>query len=663
MLHKLSSRGSYEDINGGAHRTAASVVGIPALVRNLGFWDVQSGKTEKEGDNRASRNVERRKLYGDYLSTLRERIDRGDGHIVPGAKCPPFEFHDQPDSGVATLLRFWWHGMLTTIRLEYHTEYITLTSIIDLHVDAIRKCSTVLPDCPRYKVTSKMKAFNELFERRRTPDKVEHNDISDFLQLRVWETFEREVIDPPAPGGSMLAKTFGEVFLDSRGIVTGTKCFQPKEGEGADLVHSVRRMFEHEGRRSRMREDMEHGVPDPQWASDTVRRIWQFVEAEPELAETEFTVTGFLKGRVLFITALGPQPAPGAAPSVAGGGSASSWTPIRYFLHAHPDDEWQLGRLVDRINALGTMRLAATMEIGALRSTDGLMEDLATRINGAAEAIQLAMKGKGDDPTKEVSDIRSGYKALNRVIRRGVWYRLERSQYYLEQFRKECGALDETPVGGFQTYSDFVTRRMSSIFSYLQYLGTRMESIDSSNSSLERQYSWLKVASVTGSINNVVARMGEQDNEIEKIQYIGELALTAVLIPYYLGTVLFEHVYRPSGERRIWAWIILLGIFITIGIFRASGPLRKHWGRKDAQTPAADAAEDGEAPRQDGVKDGEARPSDPMRTRAWQTLVGLLVYYVLIIIFALLAPALLGSAEPGPGHAGESGAGAPARKN
>ena len=596
-LPKLKSRGSYEDINGGAHRTAASIVGMPSLVRNLGIWDIrrdegdetgrdgiaegspgsESSALEKPEGKEAARNQKRRTDYRDYIDDLKALISGRKNHLAEEPNGMPLGTYDQADSGAATLLRFRWHGMLTTIRLEYHTEYITLTSIIDLSIAAAGKCAGKLPDCPHYYVSAKIGAFSELFERGRIGHRLEHKEISDYLQLVIWDQFEREVLDAPREGRRILGRKFGEVFLDSRGIVTGTRSLDTK-GKGK---HALRAAFSYPEPRPRMRDDMRHDAPDAKWGSNTIQRLWPFIECEREIAEFEYTVTGFLKGRVLFVTALGPQPARDAEEA----DSETPAVPIRYFLHAWPDDEWQLGRLVDRINALGTMRLAATMEIGELRVAGGRMDDLAETIKQAATAIQTALKAEAEDSedvsssevrkaTALMGDIRKGYKAISARLATDIWHRLERSQYYFEQFQKECGGLREQRVEGFQTYSEFVTRRMNSIFGYLAYLRTRMESIDSANSSLERQYSWLKVATVTGEIRRVVERLTEQDGEIEKIQEFGEFALIGALIPYYLATAITATL-ALTGLAAGATWFgVILGCVI-IGLVRIARQKRK----------------------------------------------------------------------------------------
>lgn len=622
-LPKLAFRGTYEDINGGAHRTAASIVGIPALVRNLGIWDVRRDKGKgAAGDSivdgpaktEAARNESRRRDYRTYIRKLKKRICKRKGHLAAEPGGLRQSTYDQADSGAATLLRFRWHGMLTTVRLEYHTEYITLTSIIDLSIAALAQCHCELPDCAHHCVKGQITAFKERFEHPQPDRPKEHKAISDYLQLEIWDKFEKQVIDGTADGRPILGGKFGEVFLDSRGIVTGTRSLgssseaQGKSGEGE---HQSQAAFAWPRPRGRMRTGMRHGAPERRWPTDSARRLWPFIECEPKLADFEYTVTGFLDGRVLFVTALGPQPV--RKPNRAGKGTDGE--PIRYFLHARSDDEWELGRLVDRINALGTMRLAATMEIGALRVAGGDMDDLAEKIESAAEKIQAALKAKSGErsenktgsavepsaakeapaaveraiglessapieqaaeqealstvrqATEEMAAIRQGYQGISADLATDIWHRLERSQYYFEQFQKECSGLREKRVEGFQTYSEFVTRRMNSIFGYIAYLKTRIESIDSNNSSLERQFASLKIASVTENIQEVVERLTEQDSEIAKIQEFGEFALIGALIPYYVGNVI-EHTFELDEKNMRLSWVIVITICIFICLLR-----------------------------------------------------------------------------------------------
>lgn len=69
----------------------------------------------------------------------------------------------------------------------------------------------------------------------------------------------------------------------------------------------------------------------------------------------EFSATGLLDGRALFITYMAAPPESGAAMSAAEFAKPSR---IRFFLHCRRSDERQIGRMVDRLCTMTTVRAA-----------------------------------------------------------------------------------------------------------------------------------------------------------------------------------------------------------------------------------------------------------------------------------------------------------------
>ena len=96
--------------------------------------------------------------------------------------------------------------------------------------------------------------------------------------------------------------------------------------------------------------------------------------------------------------------------------------PIRYYLHTYTDDEWQLGQLIDRINTLGTLRLAATMEIGRLKAVGSLVETLAFEIEDATEFIMVALKKMKDEESDPDDGKAAILKAENKMLDAGKTY-------------------------------------------------------------------------------------------------------------------------------------------------------------------------------------------------------------------------------------------------
>ena len=70
--------------------------------------------------------------YVANLCCLIESASRAD--LEPDRDGCVWGLDDQIETGAVTLIRFWWQTLRTTVRLEYHSEYVTVTSIIDASV-------------------------------------------------------------------------------------------------------------------------------------------------------------------------------------------------------------------------------------------------------------------------------------------------------------------------------------------------------------------------------------------------------------------------------------------------------------------------------------------------------------------------------------------------
>jgi hypothetical protein len=576
-LKALSSLGTYDEINRGAHRKAVSIIGVPSLVRHLGFWNVgiSSGQpTALSHEIRASN-------YEKYVKDLVGVLEGSAGADVYLDRGALFQSDVDIDTGTVSLIRFWWHGMRATVRLEFHTEYITLASILDLSVKPHPDYSAAAGTAdPQRELRERLLLLQDLFEKEPRNRRQDYASISRLLQYEIWKKFEEDILDRAVAGKPILETTLGQVFVDLRAIVTGstmTKGQAQPAGRAKEqgwtrsktVPQALRRPFSHAMPRKRTGRK-EYRAPGSKWARDSLRRLWPLIESERYLQNFEFSVSGVFGGRALLVTALGPRP-----PALIM--RERPWQPVCYFVHAYTDDEWQIGRLIDRINTLASLRLAAVMEIGSLNKAGAMVECLAKRIQDANRAIEDAIEESNDKDKQpdwcdkaeqEMHAVTEDLQAINGLVSGNILRRLERSQYYVEQFQKDSKALRARRIEGFQLYSEFVNRRMGSSFGYIQYLRTRMDSINAGMSALARSYSALKIASVTVSMEGLIRSMTKQDAEIEKIQDFGEVALIGFLIPYYVGTVLLEHVFPPQSRLFGLFWPVLISLFVTWVLIR-----------------------------------------------------------------------------------------------
>lgn len=126
---------------------------------------------------------------------------------------------------------------------------------------------------------------------------------------------------------------------------------------------------------------------------------------------------------------------------------------------------------------------------------------------------------------------------LNAPFGGDMGYRIERSQYYVRQFREGLPALRIKRVEGYQPYQFFVERRLGPAFSFLNALRMQYDRVMADKASLFQYYLAREAEAVEIATKN-------RNREIAALQIIADLALWGALLPYYVGTILFEHAYK-----------------------------------------------------------------------------------------------------------------------
>lgn len=614
----LEPIGSYDTINGGAHRKAASIVGAPSLIRHVALWDVaddlspdevcECERTETNWarlSKSAQKEIARKVAYNKYVETLRDWIAaKNNSECWISEIYPPRTEKAADDGSAVNIVRFFWRGLYTFIRVEFHSEYITISSVIDCSVKRREHNKKKSSSHIGLDIANKMENLANNFNRNSLSQSS--SDIS-FLQHDALLHLENEVWNRGSGKTCpQIGTRMGKVFGDFRGILTGSASV----GAGTEILHSFSKIFEANVPRQR-RESIGtvREWPSTSWTRPMLDRLWPLIEPTP-LSHHEFSISRFLDGNVLFVTAGGPAPGEDS-PQLEGGNSPRRprWQPVYYFIHSFTDDAWQLGRLVDRINTMGTLRLATTIDVDGLRAAAHTIEELSDDIEDATNQIAAEMRLSLDhqpiaqSEANQEADVEGAHSPLSEERSADGWvsyiqerlnginskevsgdiiYRLGRAQYYVERFNIESQALRIKRIEGFQPYDEYVTRRMSPLFEFIRLLKGLMDDIYGDQSRLLSHYSSLKIA-------QAAQRIRDHQAEIRKIQDFGEVALILFLIPYYLGTVLFEHVFHIEKlfEKqdiwipRLWLFLIIIpAVSVLLWKRRRKDVLKQPWRKR-----------------------------------------------------------------------------------
>lgn len=158
--------------------------------------------------------------------------------------------------------------------------------------------------------------------------------------------------------------------------------------------------------------------------------------------------------------------------------------PTRYFvLFKNRPDAPQLGRLVERLHALETLRLAAMLDIDDLRNVGAELRHLSVGLDKLqlefAQSINVSSR-------KEVAKMEAILTELTRQgvpdkgqdssgVRGGLSYRLSQSSLYAKAYERRLEEMREQWVEGWQTYQEFVKRRLKETFDSVSEIDERRE--------------------------------------------------------------------------------------------------------------------------------------------------------------------------------------------
>lgn len=337
-------------------------------------------------------------------------------------------------------------------------------------------------------------------------------------------------------------------------------------------------------------------------ALKVVNAIWPVIEeiqhtteddalSEKRHGRPEFTACVFQDRRSLYVSSLGwlePR--------------RESVKPIIYTVIVGYHSRWSLGRLIERIHGMGSLRLAAMRDI--------------EKITRAGDALKVLEDELTHDERTSRGRIIDGGRYAERLfeigsdIKYGLMHRVERSGYYVAEFERHCKHLRLHRIEGFQPYDQFVDRRMYGAYDYIRRVGGRyrelrqevelilrknnaaqiqgvvadikksakaaQEATETSaqlqkeSAQLEKRSAELQEASrdLLNQIRALDAETGRVENRIRRLQENGELLLFLFLVPYYfaytiqdvgheVGPALLDFLRKRSPGLEWLEWFLL----------------------------------------------------------------------------------------------------------
>jgi hypothetical protein len=391
----------YHELNAGAHRKPPKNLIAPALVRHLTFWThadpresitpqgtttsptsdtSQQSKASTETPDQIKRNLDsfilalcgainEKGCTVDFIPCISKICLLFDNACreksfepVSISSLTPRQDDIFKSTRRAVSLKFKWKDLDVAIRFEIHTEYFSMSTFIEL--DKRRRG-------PPYSKLSDLNLNIEIMrDYLKTDDKALAKKANKYFFRQFWRDFEEEILSHPSLIPFKDIGPFKRVFADFRGFIVSEQAVAFPYDEAS---------FE----------------PDksPRWGKEAKKKFLPLVQDQDAAQRRyESAINYVLDGRAFYMSTLAPQlPSAPAAERIA-------LEFIVYVNQLSPDgktivNKWQLGRLVNHLLLLGTLRLCALKDVKLLHESGRRLGLLDQRTQAARNAINVS---KGD---------------------------------------------------------------------------------------------------------------------------------------------------------------------------------------------------------------------------------------------------------------------------
>lgn len=350
-------------------------------------------------------------------------------------------------------------------------------------------------------------------------------EASRYLYSSIWDEFCEGL--NIASLRSLLGAT-GRVFANFRGVVLPTdglpEAVDRRKFPGSSGAEPFPRFVGNGG----LGEDGGSPPREHNEANAVVKAFWPFIRRiTPRADQREYIACGVMHWRALYITALGSpvsydweEEGAGAASEIPArsipeeligdtnrydslSGSQGEG-PLRYlFLTKGEPHRRQIGRIVERINAMGTLRLIALRDWTIIRDAStqiqlrGLELDTMMRkwssersaIRQEFNAMKLAdpsdkrniqdredtkLQELANDVEKDLIYLSAALDEVGLTATHGLHFRVNRTRYYVKEFERLVSSLNFGNIDTWIAYDQFVARGLKPAFDFVDSVGMRL---------------------------------------------------------------------------------------------------------------------------------------------------------------------------------------------
>jgi hypothetical protein len=387
------------------------------------------------------------------------------------------------------------------IQLELHKEYFTLTTTIDLSLKneknlyykdgetqfgALKKA---LDELNRFLTDRYAKVIDGQPQRIVAPSAQLAETVCPALFTNLWEAVQRTYIAPAL--GEVGQNNVGQVFGHFRMLaLTRGLLAEKKSVWGKRKFPFINLPWSEINKKAppRTLEEIMRGIPFEQRSdgegsaelihgTQLVDTLFPLLLASggAEAGQREHIFAPMENNSVIYASALGPQK-PNAAPNDV--------VPVTSVLYACHDERFQLGRLVDRLLTLGTLRLAALYDLHKVEHANELLRGVETELDALNKDLPESLKAGGEDVADDVLRLSTRLARIARgeeegkkeyEIIGGLPHRAERSNYYWQAFLDLVADLGGGRIKGSQAYDQFIRRASGGSYNFIRMVGERLQ--------------------------------------------------------------------------------------------------------------------------------------------------------------------------------------------
>ncbi len=526
----------YSILHGEAHKRGAFAVGAPSL-----SWHLALFVTDEKDSNKVFDVIDHKKV-----AQISERffVSILDGIDV---ECDYEEIkqaaYESANASGPKVLFLSINDILLKVAVTPHSDHFTLTVVVDLSKSAHVNIRTS-GDIPEDKVLRlrvegnsfathiqhKYLTYAKFADEEGSINEIAATEAKYYLQNGIWERVSSLILKNTllfVPAKSCIAEHYRyRIFADFRGVLVNCR-------EMRQLLQTTR---------SSQKNNL---VGNDGWFNEKGKHLAGLRSILPliNLGDKTFNYKELIgctlfRDRAVYLSPLG-------APPVYSGARYDNNRPLYFAVAVHENNRWQNGRIIHRLNTLGTLRLLALKDYNKLKEASDKIREVGQDLDRTARETDDASHTTESRIEAEHQRLVKHKKVIDSIginITGHVAYRVYRSRYRARQFDIQLSDLHVKRIEAWQPYDEFVKRRLYPAFDFISRIGERYERL---NQNYQRQLLSLnsEMQSTSGQhlvhIQDEVLEAHAFQHIIESIAlgYYGGLVFYYLSKPYYLDTV------------------------------------------------------------------------------------------------------------------------------